>query len=371
MSRPPSPWVRTGIAAVLALAIGAAIGHWGTSRATDPPSTAAASSGGSESGPVADVQAVPLTRKRIAASLVAYGAVIAAPSDTRTFSVPYETRVKRILVTPGQVIAHDTALLEVEPSSETHLQLDEARNQRDLAQQALDMVKQREELKLATRQEVLQAQQQLDTATLRVHSFESRGVQDSRVLRASAPGVVSEIAVQPGQIVAAGAPLLDTIGENQIVVRLGIESQDAFRVRADQPVTLRAVAAPANQTTAGKVRLVASRVNPQTRLVDVYVTPDPAAHLLLNEYVQGTIEVAAHDAWVVPREAVLPADGRLILYTIERDHAVRHVVTLGLENDREVEVIDESLKDGQPVVVVGNSQLEPNMAVHTGPRRVP
>lgn len=316
------------------------------------------------SGPVAQVTTVPLKRGEIKAVEVAYGTVMAAPSETHTFSVPYESRVKAILVASGQVIQTNTPLIEVEPSPDTRLQLDQARNERDSAKKSFELVQQRVELKLATRQEQLQAQQQLDAAELKVRSLEARGVENPQTLRADAAGVVNEISVQPGQIVAAGAPLLNTIGENQIIVRLGLESEDAGRVREDQTVQLRAVNGPAAQTVPGKIHLIASRVNPQTRLVDVFVEPDPAAHFVLNEYVQGDIVIAAHEAWVVPRAAVLPEDGREIIYTTENGRAVKHVVALGLQNDQEVEIIGKDLKAGEPVVLVGNSQLEPGMAVH-------
>jgi RND family efflux transporter MFP subunit len=358
-------WIQLSLITVLTLGVGVGIGYW-CARKTSAPAAADESATGADKGPEAEVKTIPLKRDQIKSVLVAYGTVMAAPSETRTFSVSYECRVKTILVTAGQVIQTNTPLIEVEPSPETRLQLDQARNERDAAKRTLQLVQQRFDLKLVTRQDQLQAQQQFDSAELKVRSLESRGVENSQILRADAPGVVSDIAVQPGQIVAAGAPLLNTIGENQIIVRLGIGNEEASRVQAGQPVELRSVNAPETQTTPGNIRLVASRINPQTRLLDVYVTPDPAAHFLLNEYVQGKIVVAAHEAWVVPHAAVLPVEGHQILYTVEAGKAVQQIVTTGLENDQQVEVIGENLKADVPVVVVGNSQLQSGMAVHEG-----
>lgn len=349
--------------ALLALGAGAGIFYW-QSHGSAAAAPADASADGGDTDVVAEVKTIPLKREQIESVLVAYGIVMAAPSETRTFSVPYESRVKRILVAGGQVIPANTPLIEVEPSPDTLLQLDQARNDRDAAKSTLLLVQQRLDLKLATRSDQLQAQQQLDAAELRVRSLESRGMDNPQTLSADAAGVVSDIAVQPGQIVPAGAPLLDTVGENQIVVRLGIETGDAGRVQEGQPVELRSVNAAKTETTPGKIRLVTSEVNPQTRLVDVYVTPDPAAQFFLNDYVQGKIVVTAHEAWVVPRAAVLPDEGNETLYTVEAGHAVEHTVTLGVENDQQVEVMGENLQAGEPVIVVGNSQLEPGMAVH-------
>jgi membrane fusion protein (multidrug efflux system) len=355
-------WIKTSILTLVVLGVGAGVGRWTAREAAAPPSPADKTAP-EASGPVAEVKTVPLKRGEIKAVQVTYGTVIAAPSDTHTFSVPYESRVKAILVAAGQVIQTDTPLIEVEPSPDTLLQLNQARNDRDAARKALQLVQQRLELKLATRQDQLQAQQQLEAADLRAHSLEARGVERSQILRAAASSVVSEISVQPGQIVPAGGPLLNTIGENQIVVRLGIENEDAGRVRGDQAVELRSVNAPGTRTVPGTIRFIASRVNPQTRLVDVFVAPDPVAHFVLNEYVRGDIVLAAREAWVLPRAAVLPEEGREILYAVEGGRAVKHTVTIGLQNDREVEVIGDDLKAGESVVVVGNSQLQPGMAV--------
>jgi len=358
-------WVSIPLWLLLAAAAGTGIGYWLAPRASAPAGSQRASRE-TAGGPVASVKTIPLARQHIAETLVAYGTVVAAPSKTRTFSVPFECRVATIFVTTGEAIQTDTPLIEVEPSPNTRLQLDEARSSRDTARSALELVKQRLVLKLATRQDEVQAQQSFNAAQLQLESLERRGVNGPQTLRASAPGVVSQIAVQPGQIVAAGSPLLDTIGENDIVVRLGIENEDIGHVHKGQVVGLRSVNAPETSTVQGEVRLLTKLVNPQTRLMDVFVTPGSGAPLVLNEYVRGSIVVAADEAWVVPRAAVSPEEGRNILYTVEAGRAVKHTVTIGLENDQQLQVIGTELKAGLPVVVVGNAELQPGMSVRQG-----
>jgi multidrug efflux pump subunit AcrA (membrane-fusion protein) len=113
----------------------------------------------------------------------------------------------------------------------------------------------------------------------------------------------------------------------------------------------------------GRIRLITRRVNPETRLVDVFVAPSMEGRLLLNEYVEGRIVIAGSDALVVPRASALPEAGQYVLYTVEKDRAVRHVVRLGLENTAEVQVTGDGLQEGQSVVVTGNSELHDGMAV--------
>jgi membrane fusion protein, multidrug efflux system len=348
----------------MALAVAALIGAggaWYLERGHPPPALEA------PPGPVAHVKVIPLRRERIEETLTAYGTVVAAPGEARTFSVPFECRVRKIFVTGGQVLSADTPLLEIEPSPDTQLQFDQARIERDSAAEQLKLVEQRLEMKLATRQDLLQAQQRVHDAESRMQSMERRGMDGPRAIRADAPGVVSQIAVQAGQIVPAGAPLLETIGERQITVRLGIESGDVARLQTGQAVRLLPVNPPPSRVVNGRIRLITQRVNPDTRLVDVFVAPPVNSRLLLNEYVEGRIVIAGSEAWVAPRAAVLPAAGGDVLYTIENNHAVKHVVRLGLENATDVQVIGNGLQEGQSVVVAGNSELRDGMAVLVEP----
>jgi membrane fusion protein (multidrug efflux system) len=167
-----------------------------------------------------------------------------------------------------------------------------------------------------------------------------------------------------GKIVAAGSPLLAIVPAKKIEVQLGVEPENSSHLKAGQPVTLSAV----NQdgvSGEGKIRLIASRVNPQTRLVDVFVIVSPDLPLLLEGYVRGEIQIEEKIAFVVPRQAVLPDEDGEILFTVVNGHAKKHTVTPGLETDAETEVTGGDLKPGDEVVTTGNSQLEDGMPVTT------
>jgi membrane fusion protein (multidrug efflux system) len=277
---------------------------------------------------VAKVAVTPLRRDRITETISAYGTVVAAPGEAETFSVPFECRVRKVFVTPGLAIAQDTALLEIEPSPDTVLQLAEARSEQDSAANALQLVEQRVAMKLATRHDLLQAKQRLHDAQLRLASLKDRGIDGTRAIRATEAGVVSRIAVQPGAIVPAGMALVETIGQDQITIRIGVEDEDVGHLEQGQPVRILPVNATDGRSVDGRIHLITHQVNPETRLVDVFVSPAASAGLLLNEYVVARIAIAAHDALVVPRAAVLPDDGQYVVYTVVDGRAARHVVTI-------------------------------------------
>ena len=55
-------------------------------------------------GPVAQVQVAKVERKTITEKVIVYGSVVAQPGKTHSLSVAFETRVRHILVAPGQFV---------------------------------------------------------------------------------------------------------------------------------------------------------------------------------------------------------------------------------------------------------------------------
>ncbi len=356
-----SPMLVLMVLAVIAAAGG--VGYWYGTRSNEMPAAASQQPPVPEGPPRAKVRLVRLQRQHMEETLTAYGSVVAALGETQVVSEPFESRVVKVLVRPGQTIASNDSLIEIEPSPDTTLQLNEALDSRNTAESELKLVQERLQLKLATRADLLQAQQGFQAAELRLKSLQKRGIDGAQLIRAEAKGMVSRVDVQEGQIVAAGAPFLAIIGQNQINVRLGIENEDLSNLRVGQPVRLVPVNATKSQTVTGHIHLITWEVNPQTRLADVFVIPPPDARLLLNDYIEGMIQVAAGNVLVLPRAAVLPKEGRYVIYTVEKGRAKEHVVEVGMENDKQVQVIGSNLQEGQEAVVEGNAELEDGMAV--------
>jgi membrane fusion protein (multidrug efflux system) len=351
------------LSALAAVAGAGAVGYWYGTHARQATVPICSLPPVPEGPPVVKVKITRVERQQMEETLTAYGSVVAALGETQVISEPFESRVVRVLVRPGQTIACGDPLIEIEPSPDTLLQLDVARDNRDTAQAELNLVQQRLQLKLATRTDLVQAQQKLQAAQLQLQNLEKRGIDGPQTIPAQGEGLVSRVDVQEGQIVAAGAPLLATIGQHQIHVRLGIESEDLASLHIGQAVRLLPVNAPQSQAVEGQIRLITREVNPQTRLVDVFVSPPPDARLLLHGYIEGQIVVRAGDVLVLPRSAVLPRKGEYLVYSIEQGHAVEHVVTIGMENDDRIQVLGGGLQEGQDVVVQGNAELHDGMPV--------
>ena len=153
------------------------------------------------------------------------------------------------------------------------------------------------------------------------------------------------------------------MAQNRLEVRLGVEPEDINRVTPNQPVSLTRVNVPAAPAVTGHIRKISYGVDPATRLVDVFVTLPATADFLLDESISGEITVASVQGLIVPHSAVLPEGQGYSLFTIEDNRAVKHLVQVGLRNDKEVEIKDADLQAGEPVVVLGNYELKDGMAV--------
>ena len=333
----------------------AALGAWlWWSRSGPPPAASAVE-------PVARVQVTPLARTRIAATFVAYGNVVPAPGGVRTLSLPFEGRVKRILVSSGQSVAAGAALMIIEPSPDARLQLATAQSAFEAARQALEQVQQRFDLKLAANAELLQARQALRDAEARAQNLAARRLNESNQLTATDGGVVSRVFVQEGALVPAGTPLAEVVAERLMEVRLGIEPEDSRQLAPGLAVKLEAVHQSPPVAATGTVRVLSRSINPATRLVDVFVTA--AGDFLLGEYVRGEVRGAPREALVVPRNAVLPEGTQQVLFVVKNGRAVKVIFQAGSDTGGLVEILGGALQPGDAVVTLGNYELADGMAV--------
>lgn len=316
-----------------------------------------------QEGPVAQVKTVPIKKGVITENVSITGTVVPTPDALQIVSVPFECRVRHVLVSEGQEVSLGENLLEIEPSPDTYLELEKARGGYEFTKESLRQMQQRFDLKLATNDQLQQAKQAFEEARLSLESMNKRGIDGPRKITTDAAGLSAKVHAQEGAIVPAGSPLVEIVVQNHLEVRLGIEPEDIDRVKPGRPVFLVRTNAPDSSAVTGQIRKISRSVNATTRLVDVFVTLPPSSQFLLGENVFGTIPTGSREGLVVPRSAVLPAEEQNVLFTVLDGRAVKHAVQIVLENEKEIEVSGTDLQVGQPVVTLGNYELDDGMAV--------
>jgi membrane fusion protein (multidrug efflux system) len=317
-----------------------------------------------KAGPVPQVQVAKVERKTVTENVIVYGSVVAQPGKTHSVSIAFETRVRHILVAPGQFVRENDPLLEIELSPGAQVQFQQAKNAAEAAHKELKQTQERFNLKLATNQDLSAAEKTARDAEAQLSALQRAGAGGDNRVHADVMGVIAKVNAQDGQIVPPGGPLVEIVAENEIEAKLGVEAEDLSAAQEGAPVTIIPLNDPTAPKVEGTIRLVTRRIDPTTRLVDVYVALPEGTKLLLDGYVRGEIQRTERDALAVPRSAVLPNESREFeVFTVANNHVVRHTVKIGAENPNEIQVIADDLREGDPVVTVGNYELEDGMAV--------
>jgi len=317
-----------------------------------------------KTGPVAQVQVAKVQRKTVTEKVIAYGSVVAQPGKTHSVSIAFETRVRHVLVAPGQFVRENDPLVEIELSPAAQVQFQQAKNAAEAAQKELKQTQERFNLKLATNQDLSAAEKTARDAEAQLTALQRAGAGGDNRVHSDVAGVIAKVNAQDGQIVPPGNPVVEIVAENDIEVKLGVEAEDLSAAQEGAPVTIIPLNDPTAPKVEGTIRLVTRRIDPATRLVDVYVTLPAGTKLFLDGYVRGEIQRTEKNALAVPRSAVLPNESREFeIFTVANNHAIRHTVKIGAENPNEIQVIANDLHEGDPVVTLGNYELEDGMAV--------
>jgi membrane fusion protein (multidrug efflux system) len=290
-------------------------------------------------GPIAQVQVAKVERKTITEKVIVYGSVVAQPGKTHSVSVAFETRVRHILVAPGQFVQENDPLIEIELSPAAQVQFQQAKNAAEAARKEFKQTQERFNLKLATNQDLSSAEKTARDTEAQLTSLQRAGAGGDNRIHSDMSGVIAKVDAQDGQIVPAGSPLVEIVAENEIEVKLGVEAEDLSAAQEGAPMTIIPLNDPTAAKVEGSIRLVTRRIDPTTRLVDVYVALPEGTKLLLDGYVRGEIQRTEKNALVVPRSAVLPNDSREFeVFTVANNRAIRHTVNYELEDGMTVEI---------------------------------
>jgi membrane fusion protein, multidrug efflux system len=318
-----------------------------------------------QQSPVAKVKVTPVKKETIMETITAYGTVAPEPGAVETVSVPFESRIRRISVSEGQKISKGDILLDIDPSPDAKLQVEQAQRAYTSAEQKLRKVQERVDLKLATRGELLAAEEVFQQAGLQLRSLEHRGIGKEKEIRSKGSGIVYKVHVEQGSVMPAGTPLVEIVPQEHIEVHLGVEQSDAGHLKEGQPVLLSLVNISQSSEVSGHIRTISRSVNPITRLVSIFVSLTSPDGFFLGGYVRGKIVIASKKTMVVPSTAVLPEDDHYVLFIVQNGRALKRIVKPGLENHTRIEVMGSGLNLGDLVVDLGNYELKDGMAVQT------
>ncbi len=313
--------------------------------------------------PVATVTADFLHRDNISETIIAYGTVKPLPGKIYTFDVPYDCLIRKINVTEGQIVHSGDVLLELSPAPDVLLQMEQLRSELVVQHMMKKMLQERLGLKLATHEDLLMMQGRIKQLEQHLDNLNARGISAQKKICALADGIVCSINSSAGKLLSAGVNLIQVVDKEQIIISFGVEPEDIMCLKKGLPIEIISTGNQKNHKVPGSIYTVTHQVDPSSRLVTVLARPDITEGLLFNDFVEVRIIIARHEAFVVPRTAVLPDDKGFFLFTVKNGRAVRHDIDIGLEAPERIEIMAKDLTGGDKVIIAGNYELTDGMHV--------
>ncbi len=206
------------------------------------------------------------------------------------------------------------------------------------------------------------AESQLEAA--RAQARTAAEVLGFTVLEADAPGIVTWVGAEPGEVVAAGRPVVRVARRDG---RDAVFDVPAGALELFAPDNMIKVSVPSDPsvTAKGRVREVSPEADPVTRQFRVRVgLTDPPASLRLGMVVQGTVSATGSGGTRLPSSAATRKGAGMAVWVVDP--------ASGIVNQRPVEIaaedpgtitVSKGLSLGDIVVTAGVSSLKPGQKV--------
>jgi RND family efflux transporter MFP subunit len=183
-------------------------------------------------------------------------------------------------------------------------------------------------------------------------------------IRSPIDGVVTDRPLYPGEMAAAGTPLLTVMDISQVTARAHIPQQSAALLKAGDAAT---VTAPGfDAPFSGKVSLVSPALDTGSTTIEVWVQlKNPGGKLKPGTTVQlSMVARSVPDALTIPAAALLTAqDGTTSVMVAGSDgHAHQREVKVGVREQDRIQIV-EGLNAGQRVVGAGAYGLPDNSKI--------
>jgi HlyD family secretion protein len=248
----------------------------------------------------------------------------------------------------------------------------QARSQYEIAQHHLDAL-----MAGGKQEEIKSAKGQLQSAKGKYLGAEAQ--LNYAEIRSPINGVVTDRPLYPGEMAAAGTPLLTVMDTSAVVARAHIPQEQAALLKLGDKATVSLSAAsasasagsapeasPGDDPIEGKVTVVSPALDPNSTTVEVWVqAKNPKGRLRPGTSVQiSMLARSVPNSVVIPAAAVLAApDGGSYVMLAGSDHkAHQKAVKTGIRQGDQVQILD-GLAEGDQVVTSGAYGLPDNTKI--------
>ena len=180
---------------------------------------------------------------------------------------------------------------------------------------------------------------------------------DDTVVRAPMSGVISTLNVMAGEMAGGSQPMAVISDIDTIYFQANVAENIINSIEMGQAVTVKIPAAMDLELDA-TIDFISQTLDPETQLYTVRAYLDNRDRLIrtgMSATVETTLNVR-ENVLAINRRVVMERDGETYVFVADGELAVRKNVSLGMESDTTVEVI-EGLEEGDTVIVKGQHYL--------------
>ncbi len=212
-------------------------------------------------------------------------------------------------------------------------------------------------------QEAQYKQRQLDHQN-RAESFKNLQLQlDWTKIRSLSEGYITERLIEVGDRVNANQQVYTIEDFNPLLIRVFVPTSDSIKLKTGMlsEVTTEVVK---GALFGGSVKLINPRIDVQTGTVKVTIEVfDESLRLKPGMFVEARIVIGMKEnVLVIPRKAILYKQNLTYVFVMNRNQVSQREVTLGLNEEDDVEVVS-GLEEGETIVVVGVEGLKDGQRV--------
>lgn len=210
---------------------------------------------------------------------------------------------------------------------------------------------------------VTNAEAQLADARSRLVSAQKQ-LEDA-LLRAPLTGIVSDRAVNAGDVVTPGTALFTIIDPSSMRLEASVPSEEVGRLRIGAPVQFEVRGY--DQLFEGRIERIVPRADPTTRQVPIFVSiPNTGGRLVAGLYADGRVITEQAFGSVVPSNAVNTSSGTPWVLRVGNGKAEKVTVTLGLHDPRTERVqITSGVNEGDVLLRGAAQGITPGTPIHT------
>lgn len=230
---------------------------------------------------------------------------------------------------------------------QSRVDVTQARNQASITKKHLDAL-----MAIGKQQELKSAQGQLTSAEGKYRGAEAQLSYSE--IRSPMDGVITDRPLYPGEMAAAGTPLLTVMDISSVIAKAHIPQNDAAVLKVGDKGTM--TVPGIEEPIEGKVTVVSPALDPNSTTVEVWLeAKNPKRELKPGTSVQLLLTAqTVKDALVVPANSVITTpDGTTAVMLAGSDgRAHQKAVKLGIRNGNDVQIL-EGVVPSDKVVAVG------------------